>query len=60
MIDAWKAIFEAAATQSTLEDKDRALLEQFKSHDDSRTRTSLQQAQIEDIYEPNEDEFLNL
>ncbi|KAI1084213.1 hypothetical protein F5B20DRAFT_576351 [Whalleya microplaca] len=39
------------------EDKGRALLEQFKSHGDTRTRTSLQQSQLEDIYELNGDKF---
>lgn len=38
------------------EDKGRALLEQFTSHDDTRTKTSLQQPQLEDTYELNEDE----
>ena len=48
--------FARRDTYHAAEYKGRALLEQFTSHDDTRTKTSLQQPQLEDTYELNEDE----
>lgn len=49
--------FARRDTYHAAEYKGRALLEQFKSRDDTRTKTSLQQPQLEDTYELNANEF---